>query len=94
MLKCPSCKYECRTFTFDYERVIRYKSGKNKGEVKEVKKETKEFFPEDPEFITLYYYKEVDELMFKDGCMEERATLKACPMCGTVIVKEINEAYA
>lgn len=96
-MKCPSCKYENRTKSMKTDKVIRYKSGKRKGEIKEVKEEWKTIYEHDPEFIELFFRKEVDDLVYRDDSVSwysndlERAELYACPMCGTVIVKDIND---
>ena len=39
-MKCPACGYTHETKTVTVDDVIRYKSGKRKGEIKEVKTKT------------------------------------------------------
>lgn len=96
-MKCPSCKYEQRTFTEMQDEVIRFKSGKRKGEIKEVNRVRKIYFEEDPDFIRLFFKKDVDSLVYgeKDDYFQDEkdADLYACPMCGTVIVEDINEGF-
>ena len=95
-MKCPSCKYEKRTFSEFIEEPVYYKSGKRKGEIKEIVKEEVVFFENDPDFIELYMKKDVDELVYDDPQYNwfreiKTATLIACPCCGTVFVKELND---
>lgn len=93
-MKCPSCKYENRYHLIYVDDVIRYKSGKNKGEIKEVKKKYIEFNKDDPEFVQLNTDQGDCFFFHSSSFSKENASLYACPMCGTVIVQEINEGMA
>ncbi len=93
-MKCPSCKYENRYRSKVVDDVVRYKSGKNKGEIKEVNKKTIEFYKDDPEFIEISTdqkdeFKADLDNYFSGVCV----SLYACPMCGTVILKDINDYW-
>lgn len=89
-MKCPSCKYENRYHYITTDRVVRYKSGKRKGEIKEVVKHRIELYENDPEFILLHTDQN-DSFYYNEEFGHEHATLYACPKCGTVIVEELNK---
>ena len=90
-MKCAACGYERivkGVFTPD---VIYYKSGKRKGEVKEIK--SKEIILEvgTEDFKKLYFKKDVDTLVYKEDLWSEsEVILFACPECGTV---KIGDRY-
>lgn len=80
----------------EVDEIHRYKSGKRKGEIKEIKPKMHWFYRDDPHFIELTSEKDVDRLVYEDDTEpywynKKEAELYACPKCGTVIVKGINE---
>ena len=97
MTKCPSCKYENRRQVIHTEEVIRFKSGKRKGEIKEVKPKVITVYEDDPDFIKLRMQKDVDQFVYDAGgdfdVFMQEADLLACPKCGTVIVEQINRGF-
>jgi len=89
---CKACGYQKRTQEITTDKVVRYKSGKRKGEIKEVLEEKKTIYEDDPDFIHLFMEKDVDRVVYNCGDVfwpeKAEVTLLACPKCGTVIVEE------
>jgi len=76
-MKCAACGYERRTKTIWHDEIVYFKSGKNKGKIKEIKKAMTEIYPDDREFVRLDLSL---ERFSGDG---DRFYLFACPECGT-----------
>jgi len=90
-MKCAACGYEKRDTQYHTYQVIRYKSGKNKGEIKEFKPITIEPDKNKEEFEEIEVIK---SLCFnaQQGFHNSVATLYVCPECGTVKMnKEVWE---
>lgn len=85
--KCKACGYLYHKEVREVDVVIRYQSGKRKGEIKEVTKGEEVFEIGHSPFITLTFEKEVDRLGVKyDDYYKSFVdkTLYVCPECGTV----------
>jgi len=87
-VKCGACGYEYRVETKNVDKVIYYKSGKRKGDVKEVTTETIEFKIGYEPFIQLTTEKDVDPVGYYEPehykQYFKQVDLYACPECGTV----------
>lgn len=92
-MKCPACKYENRYEAIWVDDIIRYKSGKRKGEIKETKKKLIEFHKSDPNFITVKT-RQNDEFYYHEEWDDVSCVLKACPKCGTIFVDELNKEWS
>lgn len=89
-MKCAACGYERLTKEKTVDKVIYYKSGKRKGEIKEVISETISLEVGHSDFIKLEFKKEVDEIGYHTsdwyGYFED-VKLYACPECGTIKIE-------
>lgn len=89
-MKCAACGYEYIRQTQTVDDVIRYKSGKRKGDIKTIDTKEIEFKVGHSQFIRLFFKKDVDELGFDDGEYWDnfrQRDLYACPECGTVRIE-------
>ena len=92
-MKCPACGYTHETKTVTVDDVIRYKSGKRKGEIKEVTRKTITleigYEPFEEVIIShcqVTHYKEGDSY-FRDKDREE-ISFNVCPECGCMFLKK------
>ena len=93
-MRCAACGYQKRTQEIPVEKLIRYKSGKNKGQIKEIKKDIETIYPNDPDWIELEFKKDVDQIGYKGRVWDfEEADLYACPKCGTVRISKFDMEY-
>lgn len=88
-MKCFACGYEKKHNGKWYKEAILYKSGKNKGKVKEIR-ET--FFDPDeysPEFIKLRIQVELETFVDSQDRYgtTRNVDLYVCPECGTVRIE-------
>jgi len=91
-MKCPACGYTHETKTEMVGDVIRYKSGKRKGEIKEVKTKTitLEIGHEPFEAVTISHCRVVHhreaEYGFCGDKDREEISFNACPECGCMFI--------
>lgn len=83
-MRCAACGYEYEERGRWVDKVIYYKSGKNKGKVKEITKEYLEYNIGYEPFIKIRFEKEVDELIVQTDYTTNYVQLYACPECHTV----------
>lgn len=87
-MKCPCCKYEKRDEQYTVDKVIRYKSGKRKGEIKAVEQDTIEPDKDKADFARIEFRKDVDELGVKEYgfCRDDFTEIRLwmCPECGVL----------
>jgi len=85
-MKCYGCGYEKRECTQQVEKVVKYKSGKRKGEIKG--SEWLEIDPdkEKEEFNEVIMEKDFD-FEIKGEWLRSIVKLFACPKCGTVRIR-------
>mgnify|MGYP000377173326 CR=1 FL=1 len=85
-MKCHACGYEKRVMWITDNKFTRYKSGKNKGDVKDISEGRRDIFEDDPEFKEITIGEgAMDFKEKKDGFMKyEYVTVYACPNCGTL----------
>lgn len=83
-MKCAACGYEYREGGRWIDRVVRYKTGKHKGEIKSVDKEWLQLNVGHEPFRELTFGKGVEWLEYKEDYDTQRAYLYACPECNTV----------
>ena len=93
-MKCPACGYTHETKTENVDDVIRYKSGKRKGEIKEVQRKTitLEIGHEPFEKVIISHcqvthYKEGEYDFYWDKDREE-ISFNVCPECGCMFLKK------
>lgn len=86
--QCPSCGYLHMSMEFVYDDVVYYKSGKNKGQVKEINTARKQFST-GVEFKRVRTQHEGTSLGFvnEDEDCIERLDVRFCGSCGTTFVK-------
>lgn len=95
-MKCYACGYEKFQKFVNVAEVKRFKNGKRKGEIKEVKEDRVDVFKDDPEFVEVLVAKGSVETHIRDNSFGwgsdgyEQVTIYACPQCGTL---KINEEY-
>lgn len=89
-MKCYACGYEKRYKLITTTEVVRFKSGKRKGEIKEVKEHSFDLYQDDPEFIEIVIAEEKVSIDKKRAGWKnyEIVGLYACPKCGTVRIGE------
>jgi len=93
-MKCYACGYEKRQKFVNVAEVKRFKSGKRKGEIKEVKEDRIDVFEKDPKFIEVLVAKGSVETHIRDKAPfwgsdgYEEVTIYACPQCGTLKIDE------
>ncbi|MAR66899.1 MAG: hypothetical protein CL833_06555 [Crocinitomicaceae bacterium] len=94
-MKCPACGYTHETKTEMVDDVIRYKSGKRKGEIKEVKTKTitLEIGHEPFEKVTIsncqvVHRKEAEYDFCWDKEDREEISFNVCPECGCMFLKK------
>jgi len=81
-MKCAACGYEYRTVDRLVDKVDRFKSGKNKGEIKNIGSEWIELKIGDGPFIQLY--SKLPDLYCNRHGYEEYVVMYACPKCHTI----------
>lgn len=86
--QCPTCGYTHSVLDFIYDEVVYYKSGKNKGEVKEINQKRKQFST-GLEFKKVRTGIEGTSLGFvtEDDDEIKRLDMRFCEKCGTTFVK-------
>jgi len=91
-MKCPACGYTHEIKTEMVDDVIRYKSGRRKGEIKEVKTKTitleighKPFEAVTISHCQVVHHKEV-EYDFCWGKEREEISFNICPECGCMFI--------
>ena len=84
-MKCGACGYEKKVDIRELAEVVRHKSGKKKGQIREVLEYTVDLYKDDPEFIMI----ELQHATFVVAGQSRREvdTLYVCPKCGTVRVE-------
>lgn len=94
--KCYACGYVKKSMYVDDNKIIRYKSGPRKGEVKEIIETRRDIFENDPSFKEINIGKgELDFTATREDnsdysllCKEhDYVTVYACPNCGTLKIK-------
>lgn len=89
-MKCYACGYEKRQKFVNIAEVKRFKSGKRKGEIKEIIEDTIDVFADDPDFIELFVANGSIDFQVKgtpswwDKSEYNNIQVYACPMCGTL----------
>lgn len=89
-MKCAACGYEHREESQWVDKVLRYKSGKRKGEVKSIEKEKVTFTVGYAPFINLSF-KGVEKLqkpLDQHWLGYDDVDLYACPECGTIKIEQ------
>lgn len=93
IMECAACGYQKRYQMVNWEEVIRYKSGKRKGEIKDINEHAKDIFEDDPDFVPLMIGNDAMEftisnssLTYRYGSHNKPITVYACPRCGTLKV--------
>jgi hypothetical protein len=93
-MKCYACGYEKQVMMINDNKIIRFKSGPRKGQIKETIENRRDFFEDTPKFIEINIGKgDIDftQVVVNDGDMwpseNESATIYACPECGTLKLK-------
>lgn len=88
---CAACGYNYRKETVFTDEVIRYQSGKRKGEIRHVQQKEIVFEIGGKPFIKLHFEKDVDKLVAKHPSYanwdDRPVDLLACPKCSTVKFK-------
>ncbi len=90
-MKCYACGYEKKSLHVNDNKIIRYKSGKHKGEIKETIEGNRDVFENDPKFNEIFIGN--DSMNFtknrEDSWMDEKesVTVYACPNCGTLKIQ-------
>ncbi len=86
-MKCAACGYQYKQKTKIVDKVIRFKSGPRKGEIKNITDEEITLSLGDTPFHRLYFQKDVDRLVYDDkewAFDVQEPALYACPECGTI----------
>ena len=83
-MKCAACGYEYRKDGRWIEEVTRYKSGKNKGEIKSVADKWLDTSTGHTEFMELKFGKGVEWLEKDEEYSTSSVYLYACPECSAV----------
>jgi len=90
-MKCSACGYEYVYKVKKVDDVVYYKSGKRKGEIKEVNRKELDISIGHSPFMELYFEKNVDTLVTKNISAEDyswnpfiKVELLMCPDCGTI----------
>ena len=89
-MKCAACGYEKRDEEYTVDEVIRFKAGKRKGEVKEVKKKVIEPDKDKKEFEEIEIEKQFEfvrrtqDINWNGASSVSPVRLFMCPECGTI----------
>lgn len=92
-MKCYACGYEKREKYVNVAEVKRFKSGKRKGEIKEVIEDRIDVFADDPEFIELFLANDTFHFQVRGTSSwwdndysgnYKNIKVYACPECGTL----------
>ena len=88
-MKCYACGYEKRSKFVETAKVLRYKRGKRKGEIREVQEKTIDVFEDDPDFVKIYIaHGDISAYLMDFWPSYKEISLYACPNCGTLKINE------
>jgi DNA-directed RNA polymerase subunit M/transcription elongation factor TFIIS len=83
-MKCYACGYEKSSFYQDVEKVIKYQSGKRKGEIKGTETIRIEPDKDKEDFKIIEIEKGFDFVKLSNYNEQDKVRIFACPICGTL----------
>ena len=89
-MKCAACGYIYKEKSQIVDDVVLYKTGKKKGQVKEIKTKKIKLVIGHSKFLEVYFSKGIENLKYEKEYFSYEPDLFACPECGTLKINIDN----